>query len=294
MRRTNGLFRGAELPRLLMLASLMVLGWVALLSWQSNQVERPPAPLAIQNPLPPADERIEFQGVQDKKPLNSRENPAYKLLVDQVRETPADQLRALSRKDLVFSQFLDHPARYRGLPVHLEGTARRIVRQSADGTSIWPSTDYYEAFIFTGDSQGFPWWVAFEDAPEGLTLGDNIFQPVVFDGYFFKLMGYRAGDAFRFAPLLVGRIRPVASSTAQGKEAGGWSIQPWWLLALGALLLFGLLRWWMFAKSAFGRKQSWKVNSQVPVTDHIEPEDLKAWIERGPDEKSESGSSGHP
>ena len=280
MTRNKGLFRGSELPRLLMLASFMVIGWVAFLSWKSRQVERPAPLIANLDPVPPADDRVEFQGVQDKRALNPRENPAYKLLVDRVRETPVEQLYAESRNDLVFSQFLDHPARYRGLPVHIQGTARRIVRQSAEGSSIWPNTDYYEAFIFTGDSQGFPWWVAFEDAPSGLTLGDNIFQPVVFDGYFLKLMGYRAGDAFRFAPLLIGRIRPVAVPAAQSGEPSGWPIKPWWLLALGALLVFGLLRWWMFARTAFGRKPGWKARSSVPVTDHIEPEDLKAWLDQ--------------
>jgi hypothetical protein len=254
-------------------------GWAALWTWQDRQSERRPPREARHDPLPPPDDRIEFQGVVDKVSLSPRENPAYKLLVDRVRETPPATLSAESRHDLVFSQFLDNPRRYRGLPVHIDGMARRIVEQSAEGTAVWPKRDYYEAFLFTGDSQGYPWWVAFEEAPEGLPLGDNVFQPVAFDGYFLKLMGYRAGDAVRFAPFLIGRIRPVATKEATGARSSGWPIQPWWLLALGALLVFGILRWWIFARGAF-RKGTWTPRSPVPVTDRIEPEDLNAWVEQ--------------
>ena len=291
MRNTRGLFRGSELPRLLFLASLMILGWAAFFSWQGKQAVQPPVSASPAIPLPPADPRVEFQGIQDKKALNPRENPAYKLLVDRARETPQEVLADQSRKDLVFSQFLDYPSRYRGLPVHLEGTARRIIRQSAEGTSIWPRQDYYEAFIFTGDSRDFPWWVAFEEIPPGLPLGDNIFQPVVFDGYFLKLMGYRAGDAFRFAPLLIGRIRPMLTADQKKSLSSGWPIKTWWVLALAGLLLFGLLRWWLFARTAFRTRKTWTPSSTVPVTDQIAPEDLRAWLNTpaGPEETPPTG-----
>jgi hypothetical protein len=279
LRSRPGLFRGSELPRLLLLASLLVVGWVAFLAWQSRHVEKPPPLEAQRDPLPPPDDRIEFHGVLDKAKLLPRETAAYKLLVDQVRETPLETLRSESRRDLVYSQFLDNPRRYRGLPVHIEGTARRTVAQSASGTAIWPRGEYFESFLFTGDSQHYPWWVAFEEVPEGLQLGDDLYQRVAFDGYFLKLIGYEAGDALRYAPLFIGRIRPVVEPPSSGAGNSGWPIAWWWVLALAALLAFGLLRWWIFARGAF-RKASWRPTSTVPITDRIEPEDLNAWVEK--------------
>ena len=293
MRSTGGLFRGSEFPRLLLLASILVVGWAAFYVWHNRNEERLPPREVQENPLPQPEDRVEFHGIVDKRPLIPRECAAYKLLVDLVRETPVDSLRAESRRDLTYSQFLDNPARYRGLPVHIEGMARRIVQQSAQTTEIWPDKDYYEAVLFTADSQKYPWWVAFEEAPEGLQIGDNIFQPVVFDGYFFKLLAYEAGDALRYAPLLVGRVRPAAPPAGQNADASGWPVRPWWLLALGALLVFGLLRWWIFARGAFRKKAAWTPRSSVPVTDRIEPEDLTAWVEQQA-ESAEDDDEYHP
>src|SRR5262249_9458208 len=147
-----------------------------------------PTPLAALPPLPPADDSIEFQGIRDLSALEWFENPAYSILLNRVRETPADKLRADSRRDIVFSQLATRPKRYRCVPIHLEGVARRILYQDVKGSKIFPKGRYYEASVFTPDSQPNPYLLVFEDAPPGLASGNDVWEHVAFDGYFFKLM----------------------------------------------------------------------------------------------------------
>ena len=86
MRSTGGLFRGSEFPRLLLLASILVVGWAAFYVWHNRNEERLPPREVQENPLPQPEDRVEFHGIVDKRPLIPRECAAYKLLVDLVRE----------------------------------------------------------------------------------------------------------------------------------------------------------------------------------------------------------------
>ncbi len=45
-------------------------------------------------------------------------------------------------------------------------------------------------------------------------VGPDLYLKVSFDGYFLKLLGYRAGDKLRAAPMLVGRLGSVGRPAA--------------------------------------------------------------------------------
>jgi hypothetical protein len=101
--------------------------------------------------------------------------------------------------------------------------------------------------------------VVFEEPPAGFTLGDRLNQPIVVDGYFFKLMGYRAGDVPRAAPMLIGRITlPGASGiAASGASNAADPVSKPSLLsnpaawAVGALALYAAIRLALRAASMF-------------------------------------------
>jgi hypothetical protein len=270
-----GLFRGSELPRLVVLAAILMAGW-SYAVWRAvapPRPEPPKPPTAGQlAKLPPPDDSIELQGVQDKERLTAHESLGYAMLVRRARETPSDKLAAASRHDVVISQIITRPARYRGLPIHLEGTARRVLSQEADGTRVFPKGKFYEAYVFTTESYPYPYIFVFEDAPSKLPVGADVWERLAFEGYFFKLMPYIAGDKPRFAPLLIGRV--VAPSTAPVPQPSGRWQAPALVLLLTALTAYLGLRLYLKFRQAPRPGKMPEVAS--------EPMDVSAWLEQGP------------
>lgn len=243
-----------------------------------------PRPVAGGPPLPPPATGIEFEGIHDKTAMSPRDNPAYLKLLQRVREKSPAELARESRRGIFFSQLIDNPERYRGLPIHIEGLVRRSMRQETPGSHLFTRGFYFESYATTPDSSKFPWILVFEDAPKGFPIGGDLKEPVSFDGYFLKLLAYEAGDTARFAPLLVGRIHWQASPTAPKPPAAHWSAPSWVAVALGLLVILMLARWTLFARRYF-RPSVPRPSSAV--RDEIAPEDLSAWIESQEDPDSE-------
>jgi hypothetical protein len=214
--------------------------------------------------------------------MTPRDNAAYKLLLDRVRDTPHAQLHDSARRDVRFSQLFENPDRFRGLPLHIDGTTRRVLIQHVEGSPLFHQGRYYEAWTFTPDSMAFPYVLAFENAPANLAIGDNIQQRVQFDGYFLKILAYMDGTGtYRAAPLIVGRFPP-----AQTAPTRGLTTPPAWLrldptiLALVVLLsAYALFR--VVTVLARLRRSARQPSIRIPrvVSDRIEPDELSAWIE---------------
>lgn len=293
-------FRGAERSRLVVLAALGIgLAGLAYLAASSGQRPAAPPPRAgALPPLPPSDPSEELQGLQDRVPMTSRDNAAYRLLLDRVRETDYKTLHAQARRDVVFSQLFEAPGRYRGLPLHVEGVARRVLVQHVEGSHVFESGRYYEAYVFTADSMRNPYILAFEQAPANLAIGDDVSQRIEFDGYFLKLMAYLAGDGkYRAAPLIVGRFPPAANGpnttapAAAPAPRGAFPRIPsgyaWLFVVLVAYTLYRVTR----VVRGLGRRTlpTWRPR---PVNETIEPEELSAWL--GREEAGEDGAEAGP
>ncbi|HEX3448588.1 MAG TPA: hypothetical protein VHS97_10070, partial [Isosphaeraceae bacterium] len=80
-------FRGSELPRLLVLAVVMVAGWGLFLNFANRQPDAvEPALTAGDNPEPiVADRSVEFESVTDRTPVEFRDNAAYAMLLKRAR-----------------------------------------------------------------------------------------------------------------------------------------------------------------------------------------------------------------
>ena len=201
MDSSGRLFRGSELPRLLILAAVMVVGWG--LVWQFAQQKPPPVepvPRAETSPEPVVPDRSEvFETVADRTPMSFRDNAAYARLLEKARgKTPAE-LAAESRRDVALTHLWERPELYRGVPVHLLGTALRVIRfESKLSQTGW----LYEAWIVSPDARKYPYTCVFEEPPPGFPVGTDVSERVVFNGYFLKIMKYQAGDVARGAPSL--------------------------------------------------------------------------------------------
>jgi hypothetical protein len=271
------------------LISLAVLSGLLLARSLGPEAAPPPEPaggIGEQSPLPPPDDSIAFEAVRDEAPLQFSETAAYAELLDRARETPIDDLRDAARTDVVFSDLLARPERYRGLPIRLQGTARRILRIDDLPERIAPEGALYEAWTFTGDSRGFPYVLVFEDAPKGLPGGDDVNAFVIFHGYFFKLLAYNAADKARKAPMLIGRLEYVPDDRrpADVPGAAGSRSSPAWLLGLiGLVAVYLVVRSVTTARALRARAGSAR-RFQAPPRDHISPEELEEWLQREPDQ----------
>jgi hypothetical protein len=275
-RREASFFRGSELPRLLVLVALLAGG----LAWFWGNARRGPvpAPAAVvvgERPKPVQPDRsVEFESVTDQTAMTFRDNAAYALLLERARDrTPAD-LAGESRRDVLLTHLWERPERYRGVPIHLDGTALRVLRyESKLSRTGW----LYEAWISTPDSGRFPYACVFESPPKGFPIGANLSERVVFNGYFLKILGYRAADVARGAPLLVGRIGWDPSLSPRNDAVGSGSTLKWTLILLAVMIGISFVRWVATLGGVMGRRGRTSTAFTAP-TDQIDPATLEQWV----------------
>jgi hypothetical protein len=185
--------------RLLAIAAL-----AAMMSWPTTRAEPPAKRLSPQS--------VEFEGVQDRVPLGFRDYAALVALSKQARTgLTADVIKA-ARHDVGLGKLLNQSAEHRGELIELRGLAQR----------------YYSALELGGRKGLFEVWVTvptegltpiacvLEKLPGEFPRRENILAPVVFWGFFLKVIPYLAGEVWREAPLLVGRLEMLPDRQAAG------------------------------------------------------------------------------
>jgi hypothetical protein len=286
VRREASFFRGSELPRLLVLVVVLVAGFG--LFWRyTRQGPRPaPPPVVVGDspkPIEP-DRSPAFESVTDRTPMSLRDNAAYALLLERARARTPDELAGDARRDILMTHLWERPEHYRGVPIHLDGTALRVLRyESKLSKTGW----LYEAWIGTPDSGRFPYVGVFESPPEGFPIGPNLSERVVFNGYFLKVMKYEAADVARGAPLLVGRLGWDPSQSPDAGAPGSGSTLKWTLILLALMFLATLARW----IASFGRllrRDARATTRSATRTDEIDPATLEQWVQRAGDEEDET------
>ncbi len=289
-RRPAPLFRGSEFPRLVILAGIALAGWpMVLLFAQSKDTPPPtgppPVPAAQVKPVI-ADAGIEFQALVDRAPMQTRENAAYAALLDRAHQTSAAAMAATSRRDLTYTHLWERPERYRGVPVHIEGTALRILTYEVN-TALAASGRIYEAWVYSDENRAFPYVLTFEDAPPNLLVGPDLHLRVRFDGYFLKLLWYRAGDKGRAAPMLVGRLAiqaPLAAAPAPMVEVRDFAKRHAYLILFVVLFVYVLIRSAFQIRRAIGPKgRTIPLPERSLTPSEIAPEDLADWLANLPE-----------
>jgi hypothetical protein len=275
--RPSPFFQGSELPRLVILSVILVVGWAVV--WRYTQKlpepEEPPVTASGRPEPVVADRSPEFETVTDRTPMTFRDNAAYGLLLDRARgKTPAE-LAAASRRDILLTHLWERPELHRGVPIHLLGSALRVLRYPSNlSRTGW----LYEAWIITPETRRVPYVGVFEEAPPGLPIGSNISERVVFNGYFLKILKYEASDVARGAPVLVGRIGWEPHESSAAERDGMTPTLRWTLIAIAAMFIVSLVRWLVQLRRLFsppGRSEP----PRTRPSDELDPGVLDAWVQ---------------
>ena len=266
----------------MILAAVSLVGWVLVWSYagRSAPARGVEPEVTVQGTPKPvvSDSDPAFETVTDRTTIGFRDGAAYQLLLDRARSKTPEQLAQEARRDLVLAHLWERPELHRGVPIHLLGTARRILYyESKLSKTGW----LYEAWIFPNDERTIPYVCVFEEAPRGLPIGPDVSERVVFNGYFLKIMRYQAGDVVRGAPVLVGRIGWEPTASAIPAVADQNLRLHWSLLILGGLFLFSLFRWGMQLFRLFTATSKPPRHEQGPArfTEELDPERFQNWLE---------------
>ena len=296
-RPRSSMFRGTELPRLVFLVAIVLAGWPMFLLYARPRADDrpppPPLPAAEVRPVVP-DDGIEFQALTDKRPIQLRESAAYGELLRRARETPADKLAASSRRDILYTHLWERPKLYRGVPVHIEGTAKRILTYEVN-PELAPKGRLFEAWVYSDENRAFPYVLIFEEPPADLPLGHDLFHRVTFDGYFMKLLSYQAGDNLRAAPLLIGRLRsipPQADAPAPMVELRNFSRRNGFVIVFVLLFVYLAIRVFFQIRKALAPSRP--PRDPFPIDQALPPDQVSEWLENLSDEKPDRPAGDHP
>jgi hypothetical protein len=222
----------------------------ALLLAALLQGQHPP----VASPAPPEATAINkdlLRHVEDDAPPRSEaenrdEFLAYDYAVQFARRVPAESFRKAARHDLTFAHLMGSDApRFRGEVVHVEGRLKRL-RDIGPTTALRAEgiEHLYEGWIFSDLYAGYAYCVLFTELPADLAVAESLDRRVSFDGYFYKVYRYRAGDGVRRSPLLIGRtikMPPVAEGPTPLSSEGGRSLQLIGVVTLVSLALLALI-----------------------------------------------------
>lgn len=183
-----------------------------------------------------------FDILTDKAPLAAIEMPAYWRAMRWSQAQSFDAMSQRARSDIRYSQLWEQSEEYRGDLIKLRLHIRRVLEYDAPVNSSGVDK-VYEAWGWTNDSKSFPYILVFSELPPGMKVGAEVSEEGVFVGYFLKTMLYTAFDASRAAPLLVGRMRHLASAPAPRTNTDGamsfWTVAAWGV-ALLLLMTVGM------------------------------------------------------
>jgi hypothetical protein len=169
-----------------------------------------------------------FEALSDKTVLAPEEMPAYWRCMKWARAQTFAGMERRAARDVAYTRLFEEPEKYRGRLLRLRLHILRILDWDAHENSAGVK-HVYEAWGWTDQSIRL-YVCVFSELPAEMKLGEQ-HQEGVFVGYFLKDLGYQAFSHNRAAPLLVGRMRRVASAAPAPLVArSDWS---WlWMIAV--------------------------------------------------------------
>ena len=142
-----------------------------------------------------------------------------------------------------FSELFGQPRSFRGRPVRIRGTLRRLQQVPAPGNTLGIET-YWQGWLDPEGGPSSPIVTYFLALPETIQPGMRIIEPVEVVGYFFKRWAYQATDTIRTAPLVMAAEPSPLTPPSTPRETSITTVLVWTggILAMISLLLFAKTR----------------------------------------------------
>lgn len=123
--------------------------------------------------------------------------------------------------DVGFTEVFTQPLSFRGRPIRMRGTLRRLEKLDA------PTNDdgidhYWQGWLEPAGGPASPVVVHFLRLPSGMGEGMEMAEPAVVEGCFLKNMAYRAADGIRVAPLVMALEPRRPKGAPTDHERGGF------------------------------------------------------------------------
>jgi hypothetical protein len=196
-------------------------------------------------------------------PIHALQRFATDLRNERYESEPSYRQRAYHDFPQVIDLFA-HPEFYRGRPVTLRGTLRKVTKFDLGKNSL-DLDQAYEGWLYTSDCQGNPVVVVFTSKDDRIPVKGDIQEEVSFTGYFFKMYGYEAYDTTRKAPLiLAGEVESIPHSYRPVYH----SVRTEWYVATALAFLIGCYLVWQTNLREFPTRPSLKVD---PDFNHFPP-----------------------
>lgn len=172
--------------------------------------------------------------IRDDTPFRKAEADAWFQLLEVLRTTPVDALRAASIGRVTYIQLAQQPGAYRGELVTLLGTVRRAHRVAAPENE-YGIQQYYQLWLQPEDSPDDPIVVYSLFVPEGFPIGMDVSADARITGFFFKRWSYLAQDQLRSAPAVLSRTVDWLRQPA-GPQRAQRDPSIWFVLGISAAL----------------------------------------------------------
>jgi hypothetical protein len=163
-------------------------------------IEQEPEPLAAEEGAVLAASPAALDRVRDDTVFRAADRDAWFEIWKTLRDDGPPPPAAVHR--VTFSELFGQPRSFRGRPVAIAGTLRRLEQVDAPAND-YGIDGYWQGWLEPEGGPASPIVVYFLDVPEGMPTGLAIAEPADVTGYFFKRWAYAAKDTVRLAPLVM-------------------------------------------------------------------------------------------
>lgn len=198
-------------------------------------MEPDPEPLAAESGHRGASAEA-LSKVRDDTVFRESDKEAWFAIWSTLRESDPGALRRLAGPAKGFTELFAQPRSFRGKPVRIRGTLRRLQRVEA-GSNTFGIDAYWQGWLDPEGGPPSPIVVYFLSLPETIHPGQRLIEPVDVVGYFFKRWAYQATDTIRTAPLVMA-LEPTPLTPSRPREPTNFLAVVLWTGGILAVIAF--------------------------------------------------------
>lgn len=191
-------------------------------------MKQDPEPVEIEADSSLAASSLALSEVQDDTVFRSSDRMAWFEIWETIQKKGGPNVGDAQR--VSFSQLYGQPKSFRGRPVCMNGTLRRLEYVEAP-TNELGIDGYWQGWLEPADGPASPVVIYFLEIPKNMPNGLSVVEAIGVRGFFFKRWAYSAKDTVRLAPLI------MAASPDWSPPPPRPMIEPLPMIVIGAIIV---------------------------------------------------------